>query len=104
MEWQDIETAPKDREVLVWYDHSLDPYQDPDHPEKITDYAAWADAGDFLDGKGVCIAKWHPQFWESVDEYGGGYWMPAAWFALEFDDFERVVNPTHWTPIPPPPQ
>lgn len=98
--WQTIETAPKDREILVWYDHDADPYQDPDNPDRLTPYGTWADSGDFLYGKGVCIAKHHGQHWESVDEYGGGYWMPAAWFALENDDYERVVNPTHWMPLP----
>ena len=96
MGWQPIETAPKNKDVLVWYDHEADPYQDPARPDRVTDYACWAEGGGFLDGQGRAIARWCPEHWESVDEYGGGYFMPAAWFAAENDDYERVCNPTHW--------
>ena len=99
-DWQPIETAPRDRDILVFYDNDADPYYDHSDPSKLTDYAAWADGGDFMDGRGVCIARWCAQHWESTDEYGSGYWLPAWWFALEADDYERVVNPTHWVPIP----
>ena len=102
MGWQSIETAPKDVDILVWFDHGADPYC-IETSGKLTDYAAWAECGDFMDGMGICIAKWHEAHWESVDEYGGGYWLPAWWFALENNDYERVVNPTHWMPIPAPP-
>lgn len=101
MAWQSMENAPKDCEILVWYDHEADPYYDPANPKALTAYAAWTEGGAFLDGHGICIAKWFPQHWESVDEYGAGYWLPAAWFAAENDDYERVVNPTHWMPLPP---
>jgi hypothetical protein len=104
MTWQPIETAPKDRDILVWFDHEADPYQDPENPDRLTDYAAWAESGDFMAGKGVCIAKWSPAFWESVDEYGAGYWLPAWWFAKQFGDYEYPCNPTHWMPLPDPPE
>jgi hypothetical protein len=103
MTWQPIETAPKGVDVLVWYDHDADQYLDPESPDKLTNYAAWAESGDFMDGTGYCIARWFPQQWESTDEYGSGFWLPAAWFAAENDDFARVVNPTHWMPLPEPP-
>ena len=104
MRWLPIETAPKDRDVLVWYDHQADPYEHPYEPGKLTDYAAWADAGDFLDGKGVCVAKWFPQQWEATDEYGGGYWLPECWFSDHSGDYEFAVNATHWMPYPEPPE
>lgn len=103
-EWQPIETAPKDTDILVYFDHDADPYQDPEAPGKLTPYAAWAEGGDFLDGAGVCVAKWHAQHWKVEDEYGSGFWMPAWWFAKHNGDYEFAVNPTHWMPLPPPPE
>lgn len=102
-QWQGIESAPKDRNILVWFDHDADPYQDPQEPTKLTPYAAWAEGGEYLAGKGLCIAKWHPKHFEAEDEYGTGYWMPAAWFAHQNGDWEVVCNPTHWMPLPTPP-
>lgn len=104
MEWQDIATAPRDAMILVWFDHSADPYQCPDDADKLTNYATWAESGDFMDGKGVCLAKWQPPYFEAEDEYGSGYWLPEAWFAFENGDFERVCNPTHWMPLPAAPE
>lgn len=103
-EWQPIEAAPKDGNILVWFNHNADPYRDPHEPHKLTPYALWAESGYFTKGVGICIAKWHPQHFEAEDEYGTGYWMPAAWFAFENEDYERVCNPTHWMPLPTPPE
>ena len=105
MSWQPIETAPRDgTDVLVWFDHDADPYQDPHNPEHLTDYAVWADFGNYLTGKGVTIAQWFPEQWEAEDEYGSGYWLPAAWFSRHSDDYEIACNPTHWQPLPEPPE
>lgn len=98
-DWQSIETAPHGVDVLVWFDHNADPYQDPVEPGKLTPYAAWAEGGDFLDGQGWAIAKWFPRDFETEDEYGNGYWLPAAWFAHENGDYERVCNPLFWKPL-----
>ena len=101
--WKPISTAPKDCDILVWFDHAADAYQDPDEPNKLTNYASWADGGDYMNGAGLCIAKWFPPHFEAEDEYSSGYWLPEAWFAHENGDYERVCNPTHWIPLPPPP-
>ena len=100
MTWQPIYTAPKDQDVLVWYDHDADPYQDPENPDRLTDYAAWCEGGDFLSGRGFAIAKWFPQEWESTDEYGNGYWLPAAWFSRgDFEDYTSACNALFWQPL-----
>lgn len=103
MTWQPIKTAPKDCDILVYYDNGADPFYEEYGKSTLTDYAAWAESGDFMDGKGICIAKWFSQHWESTDEYGSGYWLPAWWFAKENNDYERVVNPIAWMPLPAPP-
>lgn len=104
MEWQPIETAPKDCDIWVYFDSDADPYQDPIFPDKLTSYGAWAEGGNFLDGKGHCVAKWHESTWENLDEYGSGYWMPAWWFAKFNGDYEFVVNPIRWMPLPEAPE
>lgn len=97
-DWQSIASCPKDgTKFLAYFDHAADPYTMPDG--KLTDYAAWAEGGDFLDGAGFCIAVWEPADLEPVDEYGSGYWLPAYTFAFENDDCCRVVNATHWQPL-----
>jgi len=104
MEWQPIETAPKDRDILVWYDHDADPYQDPQNPDHLTDYAANAEGAEFLEGSGVTVAKWQPKQWEAQDEYGGGFWLPAGWFSRgDFQHYEVVCNAVAWMPLPAPP-
>lgn len=100
--WRNIETAPKDRDVLVWYDHDADPYQDPGNPDRLTPYGTWVENGEFQLGKGVCVAQYHPSY--LVDEGEDSYTLPAAWFAREDGYYERVVNPTHWMPLPEPPR
>ncbi len=98
-----IATAPKDRDILVYYDHAADPYNADEHG-RLTPYGTWCESGGFLPDKGFCIAKWQDQTWESVDEYGAGYWLPGWWFVKHDDEYECACNPTHWTDLPAPPE
>jgi hypothetical protein len=100
--WLPIATAPKDRPVLIYYDHDADPYQDPADPKRLTDYACHAEGGDFLDGKGITIAHWC-EGWHEDDgwESANPYWMPAVWFAwFNGDNADHVCNPLFWMPLP----
>lgn len=103
MKWNSIETAPKDGSfILVWYDHEANPIVEDIQSGRLTAYGAWAESGDFLDGTGYAIAFWQDSQWESVDEYGTGYWLPATWFAWFNDDAQFVVNPLYWSELHPP--
>ncbi len=104
MKWnKDMAAAPKDRDILVWYDHDADLYQDPENPGCLTDYGALAEGGSFLNGKGVAVAHWFARQFEVENEYGDGYWLPGGWFSRgDFDDYESVCNPIAWQEIEPP--
>ena len=102
-----MDEAPKDVPVLVYYDHDAAPYQDPDNPGRLTDYACHAETGDHFSGKGVTIAQWcdgwhEDDGWEAANP---PYWMPARWLAqFNGDNSDYVVNPTAWMSLPPPPE
>lgn len=100
-EWRDIASAPRDREILVWYDHDADPYHDGD---RLTNYACHAEGGDFYAGKGVAIAHWREGWHEGDGFEEPSYWMPECWLVqINGDNSDYVCNPTHWQPLPEPP-
>lgn len=107
MGWQDISTAKKDENVpiLIYFDHAADPYDDPARGGRLTDYAAIAEGGDYLSGKGISIAVWRDGYhandgWEAANDY----WIPGGWFAwLNGDAADHVANALFWQPLPEPP-
>lgn len=105
--WSPIETARKDetKPILVYFDHDADPYQNPADPARLTDYAAIAEGGCFLTGKGVAIAVWRDGYHDSDGwESANSYWVPGGWFAwLDGDAADQVCNALFWQPLPEPP-
>lgn len=97
------ESTPRDRPVLVYFDHSADPYNDPADPMRLTDYAANAE-GNFLTGKGVAIAIWSDGYLDRDGlEAANSYWIPGCWFAyLDGDVTDYAVNALLWCEIPVP--
>ena len=81
MDWQPIETAPKDGTAVLIY-------------RKIE--AKHADAG-FVQGPrpGQVLCIWEALWCEP--DFAAGYWADPG------DMDEVMTDPTHWMPLPPPP-
>ena len=104
MDWRPIATAPKELvKILVYYDHDADRYW-LEKPGQLTDYAAEAESGDFLEGAGVCVAVWGESYMDGNPMEGEPeYRVPGNWFQWANGDCATVCNPTHWMPLPAPP-
>ena len=99
MNWQPIETAPRDGTPIVGYcNHEADPYWIGDG---LTLYGGHAEGlSHAVDGPNVVV--WGGAWDDSTHEYQGGS-MPDWWFVYG-SDFEVAANPTHWMPLPKPPE
>lgn len=105
--WQPIANAPKDRPVLVYYDHSADPYHDPENPNRITDYAANADGVGFVPGHGQIVAMWCDGYHEDdgYESFSGSYWVPGGWFpCINGEPQDDVCNALFWRELDANPQ
>jgi hypothetical protein len=78
-QWMDIETAPKDGTVILVY---------AEQGMSMSDFGL-----EDIEFNGMHVAVW--------DAYGGGAWVIAS-----YPDMGDVVtgDPTHWRPLPPPPE
>mgnify|MGYP001117749495 CR=1 FL=1 len=104
MEWQPIETAPKDTPILAWCESDC---KDPkcaysskaeEDSHNLCLYHGHAEGMGSV-GDGYAIVEfggaWDDRTWE---EPGAG-WMPDWWFRYG-SEFEEAANPTHWAPLP----
>lgn len=92
---QSMETAPKDRKILCWCDHEVDPYWEDGGPS-LTLYGAHAEGMGHAE-TGFHILEWGGGVSFGEDE-GGGY-LPDWWFVAG-SEFEVAANPTHWAELP----
>jgi hypothetical protein len=100
--WQPINTAPKDGTPILGYCvHEEDPYYD-ESEERLTAYGYHCENLERVKD-GVHVLVWVDGYrdddgWESSITW----YVPGCWF-LTTSDSEIVANPTHWMPLPEPP-
>lgn len=74
MEWQPIETAPKDGTPVLLFEWRGDPWEEPE--------------------ANIFVGEW--------DHHRDGELYKTQWVCTEYEAFNH--NPTHWMPLPPPPK
>lgn len=92
MDWQPIETAPKDRPIIAWVNHEANEYHLGDG--SLTTYSAHVETFGRAEN-GMQVVVWGGKY-DGCDGY-----IPDWWFK-DHTDFEQAVNPTHWLDIKPP--
>lgn len=99
--WNDVSVPPPDQDVLVLYDHDQDPYE-IEGTNRLTNYASWAEGGDYLQGRGIAIAKLFPAEWitEGHGPEAIQYSMPSVWRASFNGEYEYVCNVIKWCLLP----
>ena len=99
--WLPIGTAPRDGTPIVgWCVHAADPYYLEDG-KRLTIYGGHTEGmGHVEDGPHVVV--WGGAFDDSTWEAPVA-WMPDWWFQYG-SSFETTANPTHWMPLPRPPE
>jgi hypothetical protein len=100
-QWRDIKTAPKHEPILGWCVHRADPYHE-ETTGRLTDYGCHAEAlSRVQDGANILV--WGGGDTDYDEWSGKTISWPEWWFRLG-SDFQEVANPTHWMPLPNPPQ
>ena len=89
MEWQAIETAPKDGSKIL-----------------LAKYGLSTDTGDLAFGSD----EWKICFFEEARRKWGLWWCVAGHWSTRWNNWNDGVepsglaDPTHWMPLPPPPE
>lgn len=95
---QSMDTAPRDRPILVWHDHNSDPYHDPFWEERgrLTIYGGHCEGLSMRGEVGFVEAEWGGGWSDSWEDGGGS--MPDWWFMVG-SEFEVPLAPVGWIDI-----
>lgn len=86
--FKSMDSAPKEREIVVWYDHQYEG-PTPGDKERYAAYLRFNHQLYALPGSGICIAR---LFYVSSQ---------AVWFAKGlYSEYNRSINPVAWGEIP----
>ena len=90
--------APHDQLILAWCVHSADlfRYMSADD-ERLTPYGCHLESGSGQLEDGFYIVEWGGG---NFDDYEDGAWSMPDWWFLAGSEFEQVVNPIMWWPLP----
>lgn len=97
-DWKTIDSAPRDKPIVVWYNHYADTTYCLDS-SLWSDYACHAHLGNVLEGSGFAVVQY---FREYLDEFDEDNLVPGAWVVIVGDnptDPEYVCNATHWLDV-----
>ena len=97
MIWQTMETAPKDRPILVWTLHDADPYAE-DNGRRLTPYGYHCEGSSYVTD-GMYVVEWRDGYYEPGDYPNEGFQEPGAWWLCGCDD-DYVANPVLWCDVP----
>lgn len=92
-----MDTAPKDRPILVLHDHAADPYVADHEKGSLTLYGAHCEGLRVTPGRSYQIAVWGGGFDDSSHEYAGAH-LPDWWFVND-EDLEQPLFPIGWVDL-----
>jgi hypothetical protein len=101
MNWQPIESAPKDRPILGWCVHDADPYfagETSDGRSYLTTYGGHCEGMSHVED-GPHVLVWGGAYDDSTWEYPSQSGLPDWWFR-HGSEFEEAANPIYWMEIP----